>query len=1584
MTRTRFISFLSPLFGVMLPCSAQELVLSDDFEDAALAPHWSFDDRPFETGTIDVGGGIIDGTMQIEVTALSDFWGGFALKTERTFAASEANPLTFEITRVSDDGVGITRSGVWIANSDRSQYMFVSQNIGEGGWQYNRRIGQEGDNPTGTGANIDAFDALDEDFGSHDIRLVANGSSVAIYLDNRLGAEVDFPLAEGIVFAFGAYARSVEDDAVASFDNVAVRTDLETGLPCVNLSAPSTALFAGESGQATLSAPRIHVSETATTLSITSDNPEVATLEGANAQGTLTVRFPAGGEASKPLRIIAGKGGSASFHIAVPDPLCAGGPLTVSVSSAFIRNPSFEDSEVPAEWPGYGEIAEWMGGSGLNDGGPFGDNGAIPDRAQIAFTQGSTELSQEISGLDTSKLYQLQVFYNARNCCHGGTIDLSVSFNDQELGEPIINVRPVGDANPYHLFSEVFRPESESGTLSFITTAQGDATVVFDAVSIVETSLDDLPLTNASFEASGRVPDPGYLTRIPGWEATGEFGVNVGGSGPLADNGNTPDQDLVAFLQGPGTSIGQTLNTFIIGETYILSYAVNARAGNAPRLRVSLDGAPLSEENIAPVGVGNAYAMKSVEFRATDVTHTIEFEQTAEGDNIVLLDHIRLIGVASDIPCVPVTPEALVARVGQRGEAIAIAMPEEAVAEGPVTIGVSNSNPDVFTLEGAGADGSVLLQFISGGELTQSVAYQAIARGHATFAISSSKTLCFELSSVTATARAGFIRNPGFESNYQETWPHYGDIDEWTHTGSSGTNLADGPFHDNGLIPDGAQIGFVQGSNSLAQEIGGLEVGQAYWLQFYYNTRNCCAGGTTTLTVSYGEQILFEESPLEPVGIDQPYQFAAIPFTPEAPSGLLTFSGAAEGDATFLLDAIHIVKRDDDQVLIINPSFEATGALSLPSPGYLGSEGAEEAFSMAGWQATGSYGINSSGRGVFADNGANPDQDDVVFLQGPGSSIRQTIRGLTAGQTYTLTYAYNARRGNTPTLQADIDGNLAQETTVTPVGDGQPYHRHRFSFQASGESAELIFIQTAEGDQTILLDDIRIFSGGEARPCVTVTPGILNVDEGTDGEITVRVPDEAFADVNQISLTFTSHAPAIAELAGSQDGRLTLTWPAAGERSRTIAVKTGAIGSATLAISVSDAVCLSRGNLVVNVTEVILPRNLLSNGSFESNSHPTSPGYGPVDDWMKEGSGNSGLNGVQGPFHNNGLIPDRAQVALMQNALTLYQELRGLQVGRQYWLQFYYNAREGYAPPDLTVRIGDRDLVVLQGIEPVGPDAPYHFISAPFVPQQASAILQFESFVEAGADGTVLLDAVTITRRDPGEVVLANPSFEASGVAEPPGYIQPDSIAGWTIEGGNYGTNRSGEGPFADNGTNPDGDLVLFLQGQTVATQVAAGLNPGQIYTLQFAYNARSGNQPQLLIAVDDLAVFDQPVAPAGEGAYHRGQVTFTATADALTLSFGQIAEGDHTLLLDDIHLHTGLPGSPVALPVLNIAPIEGNALELSWPNASTDLALEASPDLRTWTPSNDPVTDRDGRFVVPVTRHQQAQFYRLRRPDAP
>src|SRR6266536_1849326 len=101
--------------------------------------------------------------------------------------------------------------------------------------------------------------------------------------------------------------------------------------------------------------------------------------------------------------------------------------------------------------------------------------------------------------------------------------------------------------------------------------------------------------------------------------------------------------------------------------------------------------------------------------------------------------------------------------------------------------------------------------------------------------------------------RAAFVLNPSFESNWNTANPHYGSIDSWT--GGNGVNDRSldrgGPFHDNGLTPDGNRVAFKQQTGDLSQGITGLTVGQLYWIQFYYNTRGDVLSGTCDITTRF-------------------------------------------------------------------------------------------------------------------------------------------------------------------------------------------------------------------------------------------------------------------------------------------------------------------------------------------------------------------------------------------------------------------------------------------------------------------------------------------------------------------------------------------------------------------------------------------------------------------------------------------------------------------------------------------------------------------------------------------------------------
>ena len=106
-------------------------------------------------------------------------------------------------------------------------YVFFSDNVAHNGrnfgWRYNQFTGQPNDNPLDDGVDIPAFNGgRFDDQGKHFMRLVANGSTVKLYLDGVFGAEVPFPYSSGFTFGFGAYVQAATDVVTGYFDNVRI------------------------------------------------------------------------------------------------------------------------------------------------------------------------------------------------------------------------------------------------------------------------------------------------------------------------------------------------------------------------------------------------------------------------------------------------------------------------------------------------------------------------------------------------------------------------------------------------------------------------------------------------------------------------------------------------------------------------------------------------------------------------------------------------------------------------------------------------------------------------------------------------------------------------------------------------------------------------------------------------------------------------------------------------------------------------------------------------------------------------------------------------------------------------------------------------------------------------------------------------------------------------------------------------------------------------------------------------------------------------------------------------------------------
>src|SRR5436309_936839 len=104
---------------------------------------------------------------------------------------------------------------------------------------------------------------------------------------------------------------------------------------------------------------------------------------------------------------------------------------------------------------------------------------------------------------------------------------------------------------------------------------------------------------------------------------------------------------------------------------------------------------------------------------------------------------------------------------------------------------------------------------------------------------------------LTDSMRAQTIQNPSFEANTFTAFPGYvsgagnGPITGWTGNNNDRVGLNPGggtPFADNGTIPDGANVAFIQsgtaGGTTLSTTISDLTPGTVYKVTFRCNARN--------------------------------------------------------------------------------------------------------------------------------------------------------------------------------------------------------------------------------------------------------------------------------------------------------------------------------------------------------------------------------------------------------------------------------------------------------------------------------------------------------------------------------------------------------------------------------------------------------------------------------------------------------------------------------------------------------------------------------------------------------------------------
>lgn len=295
------------------PPPPSAVIFEDDFESNEIDETKYQAANPFfEGGQGDIHAEAGDGVMRFVGTTSQQWWSGGTLRIVPTFAPSESQKITLSIDRVEEAGQGTaSRSALWIFNEDETKYILFADVRGEGGWRYNRKIGEAGDVPTGGGTNIGAFNgAAFDDGGLHRMTMVADGFTVKLLLDGMEGAEVNFPFSP-VVFHFGSYARADNDTADTTWDNLVIESEGSASfLADTGISVRENAI----SSPITVRIPEGLNLQRAISLTIVSEDPSIAVPEG-GANGRLELTFPAGGENTTTFRVAGSSPGGTQFRI---------------------------------------------------------------------------------------------------------------------------------------------------------------------------------------------------------------------------------------------------------------------------------------------------------------------------------------------------------------------------------------------------------------------------------------------------------------------------------------------------------------------------------------------------------------------------------------------------------------------------------------------------------------------------------------------------------------------------------------------------------------------------------------------------------------------------------------------------------------------------------------------------------------------------------------------------------------------------------------------------------------------------------------------------------------------------------------------------------------------------------------------------------------------------------------------------------------------------------------------------------------------------------------------------------------------
>jgi hypothetical protein len=320
-----------------------------------------------------------------------------------------------------------------------------------------------------------------------------------------------------------------------------------------------------------------------------------------------------------------------------------------SVTIPTVANATFETPNVGTGFFGafvYDPTgAGWTfnGGAGVagNNSGFTSGNPNAPDGTQVGFLQQTGSFSQLVS-FATGGTYTIS-FQAAQR---GNYQASSQAFQVLVDGSAVGTFTPAGTSYAA-LVTNAFTVTAGSHTISFagLNPNGGDNTAFVDGVAVNPVAA--VALVDSSF-AKVNVGEERYFAfrynpTGTAWTFEDGAGVAANGSGFTQGNPDAPEGDEVAFLQGAGARIGQSLD-FEAPAVYTLSFQA-AQRGNwnqgGQAFQVLIDGVVVG--TFTPAGTD--YTLYTTNpFAVTAGVHTISFLglNPLGGDNTAFIDSVRL------------------------------------------------------------------------------------------------------------------------------------------------------------------------------------------------------------------------------------------------------------------------------------------------------------------------------------------------------------------------------------------------------------------------------------------------------------------------------------------------------------------------------------------------------------------------------------------------------------------------------------------------------------------------------------------------------------------------------------------------------------------------------------------------------------------------------------------------------------------------------------------------------------------------------------------------------------------------------